>query len=121
MALDFVKLFENYSTVDLLKMVERPSSYQESAVEAATYLLLQREITDADRKEVSQFFEPEDLPGQPLYEILDNSSISLSPGYDRFIESRVGKFLLYVVFGAFLLMAIILGISIFRFFANMPS
>ena len=46
--LDFTKEFTTYSSIDLIRIVERQTDYQPSAVEAAQAILATRQVTDQD-------------------------------------------------------------------------
>lgn len=45
MGFDFYQQFKSYSTIELLKIIKRPSDYQPDAVAIATEILSQRQIT----------------------------------------------------------------------------
>ena len=56
MKLDFFELYQNYSAIDLLKIVKRPDDYQSQAVDAAIQILKQRVVTAEDEYEVHRYY-----------------------------------------------------------------
>ena len=56
MNFDFHDKYKDYSNIDLLKIVRRPTEYQVAAVDAATQILSTREVTQSDFEMVEIFF-----------------------------------------------------------------
>src|ERR1700722_13542970 len=56
MDFNFYELYRDYLTVDLLKITKEPSSYQSSAVDAATNILNQRQVSLEEIEFVDQYF-----------------------------------------------------------------
>jgi len=61
MTFDFFELYQNYSTIELLKIVKRPDDYQQQAVETATKILSGRTITEEDESAVQKYYMELDL------------------------------------------------------------
>ena len=57
MNFDFYDKYKDYSNIDLLKIVRRPSEYQVAAVDGATQILSEREITQSDIDQVDNYFD----------------------------------------------------------------
>lgn len=57
MNFDFHDKYKDYSNIDLLKIVRRPSEYQVAAVDAATQILSAREVTQSDLEQVDNYFD----------------------------------------------------------------
>ena len=57
MNFDFFDKYKDYSNIDLLKIVRRPSEYQVAAVDAATQILSEREVTQSDIDQVDIHFD----------------------------------------------------------------
>lgn len=57
MNFDFHQQYKDYSNIDLLKIAKRPGDYQPAAVEAATQLLDQRQITPGEIQFVDQYLQ----------------------------------------------------------------
>jgi hypothetical protein len=53
---DFLEQYQNYSTIELLKIVERPDDYQPLAVDAAAQILKERMITEEDKSAVEKYY-----------------------------------------------------------------
>jgi hypothetical protein len=51
---NFYEQFSNYSTSDLLEIVQQPGKYQAEAVSAAELLLKERVVSDSERADVQQ-------------------------------------------------------------------
>jgi len=60
MNFNFHDTYKDYSNVDLLKIVRKPTEYQVAAVEAATQILHAREITQSDLEQVNIYFHETD-------------------------------------------------------------
>jgi len=54
---EFYETYKGYSNIDLLKIVRRPTEYQNAAVYAATQILNTREITQSDIDQVDKYFD----------------------------------------------------------------
>jgi hypothetical protein len=63
MNFDFYSTYKEYPTVELLKIIQRADQYQEAAINAATQILSERNVSQEERDEVDSF-----------YQALDNSS-----------------------------------------------
>ena len=46
--MDFIKQFEEYSTIKLLRIIDSPDDYQPEAVEAAKVILSNRQLSEED-------------------------------------------------------------------------
>jgi hypothetical protein len=57
MDFNFYEEYKSYSNVELLKILKQPANYQPAAVEAATLILQEREVSEEDNFEVNQHFE----------------------------------------------------------------
>jgi hypothetical protein len=57
MHFDFYQQYKDYSNIDLLKIVKRPTDYQPAAVTVATQILNERQITPEEIQHVEQFFQ----------------------------------------------------------------
>jgi len=57
MNFDFHDKYKDYSNIDLLKIVRRPTEYQVAAVDAATQILSSREISPTDIEQVDNYFD----------------------------------------------------------------
>jgi hypothetical protein len=57
MTFDFYQRYKDYSNVALLKIVKRPDEYQSAAVQAATQILDQRQITPEEIQFVDQYLQ----------------------------------------------------------------
>jgi hypothetical protein len=56
MTFNFPDQYKDYSNIELLKIVRQPNEYQTEAVEAATTILKEREISETDLKQVDTYF-----------------------------------------------------------------
>jgi hypothetical protein len=56
MNFDFHDKYKHYSNTDLLKIVRRPTEYQVAAVDTATQILSEREVTQLDLEQVDKYF-----------------------------------------------------------------
>lgn len=56
MNFDFHDKYKDYSNIELLKIVRRPTEYQVAAVDAATQILSAREIIHSDLEQVDRYF-----------------------------------------------------------------
>src|SRR5689334_23281989 len=56
MQFDFYPLYKNYTTLELLKITERPDDYQPEAVATAMKVLDEREVTNEDFAALDQYF-----------------------------------------------------------------
>jgi len=50
MDFDFPALYENYSNIELLRILLHPDQYQQEAVQAAGHILTSRDVTDDERR-----------------------------------------------------------------------
>ena len=57
MEIDFYQQYKEYSNVDLLKIVRRPADYQLQAVDVATQILSQRQVTAEEIQFVDQYLQ----------------------------------------------------------------
>lgn len=57
MNFDFYDQYKDYSNIDLLKIVRRPTEYQVAAIDAATQILSEREVTQSDLEQVDNYFD----------------------------------------------------------------
>jgi len=57
MNFDFYDIYKDYSNIDLLKIVMRPTEYQVAAVDAATQILSAREVTQSELEQVDNYFD----------------------------------------------------------------
>ena len=57
MNFDFHDKYKDYSNIDLLKIVRRPTEYQVSAVGVAAQILSTREVTQSDLEQVDNYFD----------------------------------------------------------------
>jgi hypothetical protein len=57
MYFDFYKQYQNYSNIDLLKIVKRPNDYQPNAVTVASQILNEREVTPDEIQLVEQYYQ----------------------------------------------------------------
>lgn len=57
MNFDFHDKYKDFSNIDLLKIVRRPTDYQFAAVDAATQILSTREVTQSDLEQVDNYFD----------------------------------------------------------------
>ncbi len=53
MYFNFYNLYKDYSTTDLLKIINRPDDYQPAAIDAATRILQERQVSEADIQEAN--------------------------------------------------------------------
>ena len=44
---DFLKNFENFSNIDLLKILARPENYESEAISTANEILSERSVTES--------------------------------------------------------------------------
>lgn len=56
MDFNFNELYRDYSSIDLLKIIKRPSDYQPTAVEAAKKILGSRVVTQSEIEAAGQYF-----------------------------------------------------------------
>lgn len=56
MNFDFRDKYKDYSNIDLLKIVRRPTEYQVAAVDAATQILSARDVTQSEIEQVENHF-----------------------------------------------------------------
>jgi hypothetical protein len=59
MNFNFYDLYKTYPTTELLKIIKQPGDYQPAAVDAATLILSQRQISQEDVEAVEGIFETE--------------------------------------------------------------
>ncbi len=57
MEFNFYDQYKSYSNFELLKILQQPEHYQPSAVEAATLILKEREVSEQEQVEVADHFE----------------------------------------------------------------
>ena len=57
MNFNFYDEYKGYSTSDLLKIVNQPGDYQPAAIEAATLILKERQVSQQDVQAVTEHFE----------------------------------------------------------------
>jgi len=57
MEFSFYDQYKSYSNFELLKILQQPEHYQPAAVEAATLLLKEREVSEQEQVEVTNHFE----------------------------------------------------------------
>lgn len=72
MNLDFYRLYKDYTNTDLLKIVKRPADYQPAAVEVATQILKERQITPEEIQFVDQYFQDIESSKRAKKEKLDS-------------------------------------------------
>jgi hypothetical protein len=53
---DFLKNFENFSNIELLKMLIKPENYEVEAINAANKILSERSVTESEKQEVELHF-----------------------------------------------------------------
>jgi hypothetical protein len=104
MATSFLQTFEEYSNVELLKIIESPNDYQVEAIQAATQILLTREVTEEDFLETRLFIEAaeakkkeEEEKMQTLFsEVKDFFQPLLHPGAEITLNKWLNIFLCFV-------------------------
>lgn len=57
MDFNFLETYKDYSTAELLKIVQHPDDYQPAAVDAATQLLSKRQISEADVQQADEYVQ----------------------------------------------------------------
>jgi hypothetical protein len=57
MNFDFYDKYKDYSNIELLKIVRQPTEYQVPAVDAATQILSERDVTESDLEQVEKYFD----------------------------------------------------------------
>lgn len=57
MSFDFYQLYKDYTNIELLKIVRRPTEYQSAAVAVATRVLSERQVTEDEIQFVDQYLE----------------------------------------------------------------
>ena len=72
MDFDFYELYKDFSTTELLKIVQRPAGFQPEAVEAANRRLAERDIASEDRAAVQAFYEESDREARLKAEKVDH-------------------------------------------------
>src|SRR6266487_3556660 len=64
MNFNFYDQYKNYSNIDLLKIVKQPDNYQAAAVEAATQILNERQVSETELQQVDKYFQDIDAKEQ---------------------------------------------------------
>lgn len=54
---DFLKNFENFSNIDLLKILARPENYESEAISTANEILSERSVTESEKQQVKTYFK----------------------------------------------------------------
>ena len=57
MDFNFYEEYKSYSNFELLKILKQPADYQPAAVDAATLILKEREVSEQENAEVNYHFE----------------------------------------------------------------
>src|SRR5882762_8938072 len=57
MTFNFHDKYKDYSNIELLKIVRQPNEYQTDAVDAATSILKEREISETDIQHIDAYFK----------------------------------------------------------------
>lgn len=71
MNIDFYQLYKDYSNLELLKIVKRPTEYQPAAVAIATQILNERQVTTEEIQLVDQHFHDIDNTTKAKKEKID--------------------------------------------------
>jgi hypothetical protein len=64
MNFNFYDQYKNYSNTDLLKIAKQPDNYQAAAVEAATQILNERQVSETEFQQVDKYFQDIDAKEQ---------------------------------------------------------
>lgn len=64
--------FEQYSNIDLLKILHKPDDYQPAALETARQILSSRDVSEQEKKEVELFYEERELEHELRKEKIDS-------------------------------------------------
>ena len=64
MSFNFYQQYSSWSTVDLLKIIQDPSEYQQEAVETAKKILEERTVTPEDKENAAAYFRERDATQQ---------------------------------------------------------
>ncbi len=64
MKFDFYNQYKDYSNSDLLKIIKRPNDYQTEAVDAATQIVKDRQVSEMEISEVEKYYTDIDKTGQ---------------------------------------------------------
>ena len=93
----FLNTFQQYSNVELLKIVKRPADYQPEAINAAAEILTSRNVSEQELNEVEFFYYNIDLKEQEKQEKLNaiNDKVTdfLEPLLQPKTETNPGKWL----------------------------
>jgi len=65
MTFDFQKRFANYTTVDLINIINNSSDYQPAAVEAASQILKERNVTETEIRDMQQTWAKDKTAANP--------------------------------------------------------
>lgn len=79
MNFNFYDQYKGYSNVELLRIISRTDEYQPEAVEAASLVLKDRNVTEEDMAEAEQFFADEREKAEKLAAFKDNVKDFLQP------------------------------------------
>ena len=103
MNFDFHEQFNNYSNIDLLKIVRQPANYQPAAVTVAQEILHTRQVTEEELAAVDQYFLGVDNSAKDKQEIINTVKNKLTSFLEPVLQPGVkaGSYkwinLLYVV------------------------
>lgn len=93
MDFNFYDLYKDYSTADLLKIVNRPDDYQPAAIDAATRILQERHVSEADIQEANNITLVDQLNKESIIAYKEKAKDFLEPVLQPSTEVQPQKWL----------------------------
>jgi hypothetical protein len=93
MNFNFYDQYRVYSNVELLRIISRADEYQPEAVEAASLVLKDRNVTEEERAEVEQFFADKKAKAEKIEAYKDKAKDFFQPIIQPKADIKPGKWL----------------------------
>src|SRR5271154_2142960 len=105
MEINFYEQFRDYSNIELLKILKRPLEYQTAAIDAASEILSERQVSDEEHRATEDYFAGRDeqlrLKREKTESIKNNVADFLEPIIQPGPHVEPGKWInLFLVFMA---------------------